>query len=77
MVLTKNTPATRVMLLTTRRPSSRMWGRAVKSESSSTTWAACRAAWLPWAMAMEQSAFRMARMSFTPSPVMATRWPWA
>ena len=44
MVLTKNTPATRVMLLTTRRPSSKMWGRAVKSQSSSTTWAACRAA---------------------------------
>ena len=63
------------MLLMSRRPSemiSRMWE---KSESSSTTCAAWRAASEPAPMAMEQSASFMARMSLTPSPVMATRLP--
>ena len=75
MVLTKKTPATRVTLLTTRRPWASTWGRAPKSESSRTTWATCRAASLPLAMAMLQSAWRRASRSLTPSPVMATVRP--
>ena len=39
------------------------------------TCAACAAASLPEAIATEQSASFMARMSLTPSPVIATVWP--
>ena len=73
--LTRNKLAERSMLLTTRRPSSTTSGMRAKSESSSTTCAACAAASLPEAIATEQSASFMARMSFTPSPVIATVWP--
>ncbi len=44
-------------------------------QSSSTRLATCRAASLPEAMAMEQSASFSAGMSLTPSPVMATVCP--
>ena len=73
--LTRNRLAERSMLLTTRRPSSTTSGMRAKSESSSTTCAACAAASLPDAIATEQSASFIARMSLTPSPVMATVCP--
>ena len=75
--LTKNSVAARWMLLMTRRPSATMPGMAEKSDSSSTRLAIWLAAWAPEAMPMEQSACFMARRSLTPSPVMATVWPWA
>lgn len=52
----KHASHTGEMLLTTRRPSLNTEGRAEKSESSKTTWEICRAASLPCAIAMLQSA---------------------
>ncbi len=63
------------MLLTLRRPSEMIDFMWLKSESSSTTCAACIAASLPEAIAIEQSAFFIARISLTPSPVIATVLP--
>ena len=60
----------------TRRPSRTTLGMAEKSDRSSTIWATWLAAWLPEAMAMPQSASFRASTSLTPSPVMATVWPW-
>ena len=50
-------------------------GTAEKSEFRRTSLAERRAASEPSPMAIEQSASFMARMSFTPSPVMATVLP--
>ena len=75
MFFTRNRLAERWILFTTRRPSHTTFGMRAKSESKSTPWAACAAASLPEAMATLQSASFMARMSLTPSPVMATVWP--
>ena len=69
---TKNKLADRSILFTTRRPSATTSGMREKSESSKTTCEACMAASLPEAIAILQSASFMARMSFTPSPVIAT-----
>ena len=69
---TRNRLAERWILFTTCRPSDTTLGIRAKSESRRTTCAACVAASLPEAMATLQSASFMARMSFTPSPVMAT-----
>ena len=63
------------MLFMTRRPSTTTSGMDVKLLSMSTRCATLRAASAPEAMDTAQSAWRMARMSFTPSPVMATVWP--
>ena len=67
--------AMRAMLLTTRRPSKRISGTSLKSELSKTRLATCRVAGSPSAMAMEQSASRNARISLTPSPVIAVVCP--
>ena len=75
MVLTRNSTAVRVILLMTRRPSMTTLGREEKLESSSTSWEICRAASLPEAMAILQSASLRASTSLTPSPVMATVCP--
>ena len=61
--------------MTTLRPSITTDGIHAKSDSRSTTWEACTAASLPDAIATLQSASFKARMSFTPSPVMATVLP--
>ncbi len=52
-----------------------MLGTASKPESRSTNLAARRAASEPSPMARETSASFMARMSLTPSPVIATVFP--
>ena len=72
MFFTKNRLAERSTLLTTRLPSQTTEGICAKSESSRTTCAACEAASLPDAIATLQSASFMARISLTPSPVIAT-----
>ena len=58
---TKNKLAERWMLLTTRRPSFTTLGILAKFESSNTTWEAWTAALLPDAIAIEQSAFFIAK----------------
>ena len=68
----KNTPATRVTLLTTLRPSRRTSGKHVKSEFNKTTCEICFEASLPSAIAIEQSVSFNAYRSLTPSPVIAT-----
>ena len=72
MFFTRNRLADRWILFTTRLPSHTTSGIWAKSESSRTTWAAWAAASLPEAMATLQSASFMARISLTPSPVIAT-----
>ena len=72
---TRNNVADLSRLFITCLPSATIPGILEKSESKSTTWAAWEAASAPWAMAIEQSAVFIARMSFTPSPVMATVLP--
>ena len=72
---TRKRLAERSMLLTTRLPSSTTDGIFEKSDSRSTTCAACAAASLPDAIAILQSASLSARTSLTPSPVMATVFP--
>ena len=72
---TKNNEPERSKLFTTRRPSSTICGIREKSESSSTNCATCEAAWEPEAIATEQSASFKAKISFTPSPVIATVCP--
>ena len=64
--------AERWTLLTTRRPSVTTCVICPKSESNKTTCATWVAASLPEAMAMLQSALFMAKISLTPSPVIAT-----
>ena len=75
MFLTKNRLAERCILFTTRRPSATTLGICAKSESISTTLAACETASLPEAIAIPQSARFIARISLTPSPVIATVCP--
>ena len=75
IVLVRNMLAALVMLLITLRPSSTISGSTLKSEVSRVSWAAFFAASAPLAIAMEQSAVFRAGMSFTPSPVIATLWP--
>ena len=77
MFFTRNRVAERSMLFITRRPSATTLGMEAKLFSSSTMWLTWLAASLPEAMATEQSASLRASTSFTPSPVMATVWPWA
>ena len=76
MFFTRYNAEARWILLMTRRPSATTLGMAAKSLSSSTSWATWQAASAPEAMAMPQSASFKASTSFTPSPVMATVWPW-
>ena len=77
MVFAKNRELERCKLLMERRPSWTTTGMEAKLESSSTRLETVRAASLPEAMAMEQSASFRASTSLTPSPVMATVCPWA
>ena len=77
VVLSRNREAVRVMLLTTRLPSMTTAGREEKLESINTSCETCRAASLPAAMAIEQSASLSASTSLTPSPTMATVCPCA
>ena len=72
---TRNRLADRCTLLTTRLPSYTTSGICAKSESSNTTCAACAAASLPDAIATLQSASFIAKISLTPSPVIATVCP--
>ena len=74
---TRNREAERCKLLMERRPSCTTRGMEAKLESSSTSWETVRAASLPDAIAMLQSASFRANTSLTPSPVMATVCPWA
>ena len=67
--------AVRSMLLTTLLPSITTDGILLKSLSNSTSWDTWDAASLPDAMAILQSASFNARISFTPSPVIATVFP--
>lgn len=67
--------AERSKLLIDWRPSSIMLGTAEKSESRRTSLALRRAASEPSPIAMEQSASFMAKISLTPSPVIATVRP--
>ena len=60
-----------------RLPSFTTCGMEAKLESSKTRFETVRAASLPEAIAMLQSASFSARTSFTPSPVIATAWPWS
>ena len=76
MFFTRYNAEARWILLMTRRPSATTLGMAAKSLSSSTSWATWQAASAPEAMATPQSASFNASTSFTPSPVMATVWPW-
>ena len=71
---TRNKLEERSMLLTTWRPSKTTSGIVEKSESNNTTCEACAVAWFPEAMAILQSASFMAKISLTPSPVIATVW---
>ena len=71
----KKIGAIREILLTTRRPSKRISGRSLKSELSKTKLAIWRVAGSPSAITIEQSASRKAKISFTPSPVIATVRP--
>ena len=63
------------MLLMTRRPSNTTFGIEEKLLSIKTIWLTFFAASLPEATLTAQSASFMARMSLTPSPVMATVLP--
>ncbi len=65
----------RSRLLMDWRPSSIILGTASKPESKRTNLAARRAASEPSPIASETSASFMAKISFTPSPVMATVFP--
>ena len=76
-VFTRNSDADRCRLLMERRPSATTFGMAAKSLSTSTSCATLRAASEPAAMATLQSACLSASVSFTPSPVMATMWPFS
>ncbi len=74
--LVTNSRATRSMLAITRRPSATTLGRVENRLSSSTSSDTDFAAGVPAPMAMPRSASFRARVSFTPSPVMATTSPW-
>ena len=63
------------MFAITRRPSATTPGRAENSPLSSTSCATARVAAAPEPMATPMSASFSASASFTPSPVMATTWP--
>jgi hypothetical protein len=62
-------------LLTTRLPSATTSGKCEKVLSMTIMWAEFLAADDPDAMQIEQSAFFKAKMSLTPSPVIATLCP--
>ena len=74
-VFTRKSDAERWRLLMERRPSATTLGMLAKSLSTSTRCATFLAASLPAAIATLQSAAFKARVSLTPSPVMATVWP--
>ena len=75
MFFTRNRLAERSILFTTLLPSYTRSGICAKSESKSTTCAACAVASLPDAIATLQSASFIANISLTPSPVIATVCP--
>ncbi len=75
MFLLRNRVAERSRLLIDWRPSAMTLGTPAKSLFKRTSFAARRAASEPSPMAIEQSASFMARISFTPSPVIATVFP--
>ena len=77
MFFTRNRLADRWILLTTRLPSNTTDGIHAKLDSNNTTCAAWHAASLPDAIATLQSASLSASTSLTPSPVMATVFPWS
>ena len=74
-VFIKNNELLFWMLLITLRPSATTLGMLAKFESIKTKWLTFLVASLPLAIAIEQSASFKARMSLTPSPVMATLCP--
>ena len=71
----KKIGAIRAILFTTRRPSKRISGKSLKSEFRRTRLAIWRVAGSPSAITIEQSASRRAKISFTPSPVIAVVRP--
>ena len=73
--LTRNRLDERSILFTTRLPSMTTCGILEKSDSNKTTCAAWAVASLPDAIAILQSASFMAKISLTPSPVIATVLP--
>ena len=75
IVFVKNNDATLETLLITLLPSETTLGIESKLESNNTKCETLRAASLPEAMAIEQSASLKAKISLTPSPVMATLLP--
>ena len=75
IVLTKKSEHVLCKLLTTRRPSATTSGSAEKLELIETRCATFLAASEPEPIAIEQSATFRAKMSLTPSPVIATTWP--
>ena len=75
MFLERKRVAERSKLLMDWRPSAMILGTPEKSELKRTSLADLLAASLPSPMAMEQSASFMARISLTPSPVIATVRP--
>jgi len=74
-VLNKKIDDVRWILLITRRPWATTLGIEAKLLSIKTRWLTFRAASEPAAIAIEQSASRSAKISFTPSPVIATVRP--
>ena len=74
-VFVKNNVHVLCRLLITRRPSATTFGSEPKFESRATKWAVFFVASVPEAMAMEQSATFKAKISLTPSPVIATVCP--
>ena len=56
-------------------PSFKISGKLSIFESRSTNWLTFLAASAPFAIAIEQSLSFKARQSFTPSPVIPTKWP--
>ena len=67
--------AERSMFAITRRPSATTPGMVANLPSSNTSWATARVAAAPDPMAIPMSASFNASASFTPSPVIATTWP--
>lgn len=76
-VLERKRAAERSRLLILRRPSAIILGTAAKSELRRTSFAERRAASEPSPIAIETSASFMAKISLTPSPVIATVLPCA
>ena len=74
-VFVKNNEDVLWMLLITLLPSATTEVKTLKLESNKTNWEIFFAASEPLAIAIEQSALFKARMSLTPSPVIATHLP--